>query len=60
MLGTIQQTETSQQRLRRRGYTAGVNSTADDSPMRRVYTLVILCHATVIALLWWLGRTFSR
>jgi hypothetical protein len=37
-----------------------VSSTRDDVPMARVYTLVILCHATVIALLWWLGRTFSR
>jgi hypothetical protein len=37
-----------------------VSSTGDDAPMARVYTLVILCHATVIALLWWLGRTFSR
>jgi hypothetical protein len=37
-----------------------VSSTADDAPMARVYTLVILCHAAVIALLWLLGRTFSR
>jgi hypothetical protein len=44
----------------RRGYTAGVSSTDDDSPMARVYTLVILCHATVITLLWLLGRTFSH
>ncbi len=32
----------------------------DDAPMTLVYSLVILCHATVITLLWWLGRSFSR
>jgi hypothetical protein len=32
----------------------------DDSPMGRTYALVIVCHATVVTLLWWLGRTFSR
>jgi hypothetical protein len=31
-----------------------------DAPMGRVYALVILCHATVITILWWIGRTFSR
>jgi hypothetical protein len=35
-------------------------SERDDAPMARVYALVILCHAGVITLLWWLGRTFSR
>ena len=24
--------------------------------MGRTYALVILCHATVIAILWWFGR----
>jgi hypothetical protein len=33
---------------------------ADDAPMRRLYALVILCHAAVITILWWIGRTFSR
>jgi hypothetical protein len=32
----------------------------DESPLGRTYALVILCHATVITILWWLGRTFSR
>jgi hypothetical protein len=32
----------------------------DDAPMTRLYALVILCHGTVITLLWWLGRSFSR
>jgi hypothetical protein len=32
----------------------------DDTPMARTYALVILCHATVITILWWFGRTFSR
>jgi hypothetical protein len=32
----------------------------DDPPMGRVYALVIACHASVIAILWWFGRTFSR
>jgi hypothetical protein len=32
----------------------------DDAPMGRTYALVVLCHATVIAILWWFGRTFSR
>jgi len=32
----------------------------DDAPLTRTYVLVIVCHATVITLLWWLGRTFSR
>jgi len=31
-----------------------------DAPMGRVYTLVILCHAAVITILWWFGRAFSR
>jgi hypothetical protein len=31
----------------------------DDAPMGRTYALVIACHATVIAILWWFGRTFS-
>lgn len=34
-------------------------SNADDRPMGRTYALVILCHVTVIAILWWVGRTFS-
>jgi hypothetical protein len=32
----------------------------DDAPMARTYTLVVLCHVSVIAILWWFGRTFSR
>jgi hypothetical protein len=32
----------------------------DDQSMARTYFLVILSHATVIATLWWVGRTFSR
>jgi hypothetical protein len=32
----------------------------DDVPMGRTYALVVLCHVTVIAILWWFGRTFSR
>jgi hypothetical protein len=32
----------------------------DETPMGRTYALVILCHSTVIAILWWFGRTFSR
>jgi len=28
--------------------------------MGRTYALVVVCHATVITILWWLGRTFSR
>jgi hypothetical protein len=31
----------------------------DDAPMGRTYTLVILCHAAVITILWWFGRHFS-
>jgi hypothetical protein len=31
-----------------------------DSPMGAIYARVVLCHAAVIALLWWFGRTFSR
>jgi hypothetical protein len=31
----------------------------DDPPMGRTYTLVILCHAAMITILWWFGRTFS-
>jgi hypothetical protein len=31
----------------------------DDRRMRGVYASVILCHAAVIALLWWFGRAFS-
>jgi hypothetical protein len=27
--------------------------------MGRTYSLVILCHAAVITILWWFGRTFS-
>lgn len=33
---------------------------ADDQGMSRVYGLVILCHAAVITILWWFGRTFSN
>jgi hypothetical protein len=33
--------------------------TPDDAPMTRVYALVIVCHATAVTLLWWLGRIFS-
>jgi hypothetical protein len=32
----------------------------EDGPMARLYALVILCHAAVITILWWFGRTFSR
>jgi hypothetical protein len=33
---------------------------ADDDPaMGRTYALVVLCHAAVITILWWFGRTFS-
>jgi hypothetical protein len=32
----------------------------DDRPMRRIYALVIFCHAAVITTLWWIGHTFSR
>jgi len=46
------------------GYTAQMpepaTRPADDAPMRRLYALVILCHAAVITILWWIGRTFSR
>ena len=31
----------------------------EGSGMGRVYGLVILCHAAVITILWWFGRTFS-
>ena len=31
----------------------------DDAPMSRTYALVVLCHAAVITILWWFGRTFS-
>jgi hypothetical protein len=31
----------------------------DEAPLGRTYALVIACHLTVIALLWWFGRTFS-
>ena len=31
----------------------------DDAPLGRTYTLVVGCHIAVIAILWWLGRTFS-
>jgi hypothetical protein len=33
----------------------------DSEPaMSRTYALVILCHAAVITILWWVGRTFSH
>lgn len=31
----------------------------EDAMMSRVYGLVIVCHAAVITILWWFGRTFS-
>lgn len=31
----------------------------DADGMHRVYALVLICHATVITLLWLFGRTFS-
>lgn len=31
----------------------------DDRGMRRVYGLVVVCHAAVITLLWWFGHVFS-
>jgi hypothetical protein len=31
----------------------------DDPPMGRTYALVVVCHVTVITILWWFGRTFS-
>jgi hypothetical protein len=37
-----------------------VPASDDDRPMGGTYALVIACHATVIAILWWVGRTFSR
>jgi hypothetical protein len=33
---------------------------ADDRPMGRTYAAVVACHVTVIAILWWVGHTFSR
>jgi hypothetical protein len=30
-----------------------------DPPMGRTYALVVVCHITVITILWWFGRTFS-
>jgi hypothetical protein len=35
------------------------DSVEDDQPMGRTYSLVIVCHVAVIAILWWFGRTFS-
>jgi hypothetical protein len=32
---------------------------AEDRSMNRVYGLAVFCHAAVIAILWWFGRTFS-
>jgi hypothetical protein len=32
----------------------------DDRSMASTYFLVIASHATVITILWWVGRTFSR
>ena len=37
-----------------------LRSDIDDEVMRRVYALVLLCHATVITLLWVFGRIFSN
>ena len=31
----------------------------DDAPMGRTYALVIVCHVSVIAILWWFGHTFA-
>lgn len=31
----------------------------EDRGMSRVYGLVVICHAAVIAILWWFGHTFS-
>jgi hypothetical protein len=31
----------------------------DDKDMRRLYVLVLLCHALVITALWLFGRAFS-
>jgi hypothetical protein len=31
----------------------------EDAGMRRVYALVIVCHAAVITALWLFGRVFS-
>lgn len=33
---------------------------SDERPMGRTYALVIVCHAAVIATLWWVGHIFSR
>jgi hypothetical protein len=33
---------------------------ADDPPMGGIYALVIICHASVITMLWWFGHVFSR
>jgi hypothetical protein len=30
-----------------------------EPPMGRTYSLVVLCHIAVIAILWWFGRAFS-
>ena len=43
-----------------------VPASDDDRPMGGTYALVIACHATLfgsqfnVAILWWVGRTFSR
>ena len=38
-----------------------VDSRADtDEGMGKIYALVVVCHAMVITLLWWFGRTFSH
>jgi len=32
----------------------------DEAPMGRTYTLVVICHATAITLLWLFGHIYSR
>jgi hypothetical protein len=37
-----------------------MTTSSDEPSLVRTYALVILCHAAVIATLWWVGHTFSR
>jgi hypothetical protein len=36
------------------------SSELDERSMARTYALVIVCHAAVISILWWVGHIFSR
>jgi hypothetical protein len=42
------------------GSESALRADIDDDRMGRLYELVLLCHATVITLLWLFGRTFSN